>query len=137
LREMEEPVVTIARWDGLAVASLMDEVRAAVLDFAVAQSMAETTRRDLGVALREALANAAQHAYPVDHPGDVRVDVATDGEHLTVRVADEGAGAVGREPGLGVQLMRGMAERVEIGPASRGPGTVVLMEFPMAGRSEL
>ena len=99
--------------------------------------MAATTRQDVGLALGEALTNAARHAYPSDQPGEVRVDAATDGEHLSIRVTDRGAGATGRRPGLGMQLMRGVAEHVEIGPTFDGQGTVVVMEFPMRDRTPI
>jgi anti-sigma regulatory factor (Ser/Thr protein kinase) len=135
--DLEERPVATQRWRGAARTAVIDELHADVMAFARRHRMAEAPLRDLGVAVWEALVNAVRHAYRDTEPGDVELDVATDGECLTVRVADHGAGAGGRPYGLGAQIMRGLSDRLEIGPMFGGPGTVVLMEFGIGGRATL
>jgi serine/threonine-protein kinase RsbW len=135
--DLEDREVAVERWRETARADLVEKLHADVLAFAQAHEMADESRRDLAVAVWEALINAVHHAYRGTPPGDVEVDVATDGESLSVRVADHGVGAGGRSFGLGAQIMRGMADRLEIGPMAGGPGTVVVMEFGIDGRTTL
>ena len=131
--DMDEAPVVMARWDAAADPASVDLLRERVLDFADAHGIAEAPRRDVGMAVSEAFANAVHHAYP-GGSGAVTVDAATDGDLLSLRVCDHGTGVGEERLGLGVQLMRGLAERVEVSPSHDGTGTVVMMEFPMARR---
>ena len=132
--ELGDADVATARWQGPAHVPLIGEVRAGLLAFARERGMAETTLRDLRIASSEALTNAVRHAYPPAETGEVEVDAAADEECLTVRIADHGRGAQGESLGLGVQIMRGTTDRLEIGPQPTGPGSVVMMEFLVRGR---
>ena len=94
--------------------------------------MPEQRRRDVAVAVSEAVTNVVRHAYPSRVAGQVRVDAASDGECLSVRVSDQGFGGETCDSlGLGLRLMRAIADRVEVGPPMDGPGTVVDMEFSL------
>ena len=48
-----------------------------------------------------------------------------------MRVEDRGRGIDHASWGLGLGLMIALADRIEIGPSLGGPGTSVLMEFPV------
>jgi anti-sigma regulatory factor (Ser/Thr protein kinase) len=122
--------VTMARVTHEAAASAIGAVGRWVDDFAHRHGMRETS--DVNVAVTEAVKNTVRHAYPADAPGEVTVDAATDGEWLTVRVADRGCGAERAHVGLGVPLMAGLADRLEIGAGVDDVGTVVVMEFPIS-----
>ena len=124
--------VETARWDGAADTPMIDAFRGSVTDFAAAHGMDDRHRRDLGVAVEEALTNVVRHAYPFTPAGEVRVEAATDGEFLSVRIADGGVGDdERRDRGTGTSIMRGASERFERGAGLDGQGTVVLMEFAM------
>src|SRR5688572_25775414 len=118
--EREELSVATARWRGAAQVGNIAAARGGVLAFAEEHGVAETTRRDVGVAVAEVLTNVVRHAYGADDAGELEVDAATDGECLTVRIADNGRGATGEPVGLGLQLVRGMADRIEVGPTWEG-----------------
>jgi serine/threonine-protein kinase RsbW len=94
----------------------------------------EDALADLRLAVTEATANACHHAY-VDGEGDVSVllTLASDGR-LEVVVEDGGQGfdqenvetwkptELG-EDGMGLAIIRAVADDVEIGPRSNGSGT--------------
>jgi serine/threonine-protein kinase RsbW len=113
-----------------AVDAAVAQTRRWIVAFAGEHGMSAERRGGLAVAVSEAVTNVVRHAYD-DEDGEIVLDAATDGEWLSVRVADTGCGTESTSLGLGLPLMRELADRVEIGPALHGPGTVVLMEFPM------
>jgi anti-sigma regulatory factor (Ser/Thr protein kinase) len=89
-------------------------------------------RRDLVLAVAEAAANAAEHAYAFDGTGSIRVDVHREEDgSLTASVTDEGTW---REPiddperGRGLLIIRSLMDDVDI--ASDARGTVVRMRLP-------
>jgi serine/threonine-protein kinase RsbW len=89
---------------------------------------------DLRLAVTEAAANACRHAYE-DGAGDVTVHLALEGENrIEVVIEDDGAGfdreAVEEwkadelgEDGMGLAIIRAVADDVEIGPRSGSTGT--------------
>ncbi len=89
-------------------------------------------RGDVALAVTEAVANAVRHAYPSDS-GEVRVTVSVVDDRVVVSVADDGIGVCGftasRSPGdgLGLELIRALADQVRIEPGSNG--TLVEMAF--------
>jgi serine/threonine-protein kinase RsbW len=90
-------------------------------------------RRDLVLAVAEAAANAAEHAYGFDGAGVIRVDVRREEDGaLSASVADEGTW---REPvedlerGRGIRIIRALVDDVSI--ASDARGTVVHMRLPV------
>jgi anti-sigma regulatory factor (Ser/Thr protein kinase) len=126
--ESEESGVAIARFTGGASMASVGAARRWVIQFAREHGMHATA--DVALAVSEAVRTAVRHAYPPGARGDLMLDAATDGEWLTVRVADRG-GAPAASLGLGAPLVARLAHRIEIAPGDGGVGTVVLMEFPM------
>lgn len=91
---------------------------------------------DLRLAVTEAAANVCRHAYP-DGEGDVTVRLSLDpGGRLEVVVEDDGPGFDARsvndwqpaelgEDGMGLAIIRAVADEVELGARSDGAGTRV------------
>ena len=94
----------------------------------------EEALADLRLAVTEAAANACRHAYE-DGDGDVTIQLTLSDDHqLEVVVEDDGPGfetesvAEWRaeelgEDGMGLAIIRAIAEDVEIGPREDGSGT--------------
>jgi signal transduction histidine kinase len=90
------------------------------------------TRHQLALCVRESLANVVRHA----HASEVRVRLRLEPDHLRLDVEDNGVGMIpNRTPGNGLGNMKARIERLggnfEI-HSSRGKGTVVRMEVPLA-----
>ena len=128
----DDSAVTMARVTHTAGAPAIAAVRWWVEQFARRYGMRETA--DLNVVVSEAMTDAVRRASPIDATGEVVVDAATDGEWLTVRVADSGGGE-GAGAGPGLQRTARLAGRVEVAAGDGDVGTVVLMEFPMRPRA--
>lgn len=127
--EKDERAVATAHFQGPATVEAIATARRWVAAFASEHGMTGARKAEMATAVSEAVTNAVRHAYPASELGDVVVDAATDGEWLTVRIADDGCGQPGESLGLGVSLMTELSDRIELGPGPRGVGTVVLMEF--------
>ena len=94
----------------------------------------EEALADLRLAVTEAAANACRHAYE-DGQGDVTIQLTlSDDDHLEVVVEDDGPGFESEsvaewraeelgEDGMGLAIIRAIAEDVEIGPRESGSGT--------------
>lgn len=95
----------------------------------------EETIADLKLAVTEAVANAVRHAYPADDPGRVWVELSADGGKLEIAVSDEGRGLGGAEiepraeeqgeSGMGLSIIRAIADEVDVGAGADGRGTRV------------
>jgi anti-sigma regulatory factor (Ser/Thr protein kinase) len=89
-------------------------------------------REVVALAVTEALTNVVRHAYP-DRVGEalVGVDAAADGVVVSVRdfgVGGQGFSASPRSGlGLGLRLIRSLAEDVRIEPGAAG--TLIVMRF--------
>lgn len=89
---------------------------------------------DLKLAITEACGNAVRHAYP-DGLGDVSVSFAFDDEAIEMIVEDQGVGlggagaaqAPGGDSGMGMPIIRTVADEVEVHAGADGRGTVVRM----------
>ncbi len=94
----------------------------------------EEALADLRLAVTEAAANACRHAYP-DDAGEISLRLElTAGDRLEVILEDDGPGfdvaevedwrpgELG-EDGMGLAIIRAVAEEVEIGPRPSGSGT--------------
>lgn len=83
-----------------------------------------TDAEDLGLAVYEALANAAEHAYGPDQPGrTMRLLARLDRDHVTVSVIDQGRwrpSGESRYRGRGLALMRHLTTDVHIEPSTHG-----------------
>jgi len=94
----------------------------------------EEALADLRLAVTEAAANACRHAY-ADGQGDVTIQLTlSDDQQLEVIVEDDGPGFESEsvaewraeelgEDGMGLAIIRAVAEDVEIGPRESGSGT--------------
>ena len=94
----------------------------------------EEALADLRLAVTEAAANACRHAY-AEGQGDVTIQLTlSDDQQLEVIVEDDGPGFKSEsvaewraeelgEDGMGLAIIRAIAEDVEIGPREGGSGT--------------
>jgi len=96
--------------------------------------LADETLSDLKLALTEACSNSVRHAYH-DGAGHVSISFELRDDRLIIEVADDGTGfqpeADGRngddaeptEGGLGIAIIRSIADEVEIGGGANGRGS--------------
>jgi serine/threonine-protein kinase RsbW len=95
--------------------------------------VSDETLHDLKLALTEACTNSVQHAYQDGRVGTVEILYELEPDRLAVEVADQGPGfevaedANGGDPdaelsesGLGIAIIRALADEVEIGPRDDG-----------------
>jgi len=95
----------------------------------------DETLADLKLALTEACSNSVRHAYD-EHGGHVSICFELRNDRLIVEVADDGAGFVPdtgerqngddaelAEGGLGIAIIRSIADEVEIGGGAGGRGS--------------
>jgi serine/threonine-protein kinase RsbW len=94
----------------------------------------DETLADLKLALTEACSNSVRHAYG-DAGGHVEISFELREDRLVIEVADDGAGfdatGAGRrrdgeelaEGGLGIAIIRSIADEVEIGGRANGRGS--------------
>jgi serine/threonine-protein kinase RsbW len=96
---------------------------------------------DLKLALTEACSNSVRHAY-VDGEGVVQIVYDLQPDRLVIEVTDEGGGfdpedAAGgpddlSEGGLGIAIIRAIADEVEIGARANGTGSRLRFEKALA-----
>lgn len=108
--------------------------RLALTGLARVRPLSDDTLADLKLALTEACSNSVRHAYG-DAGGHVEISFELRKDRLVVEVADEGAGfdATGAAPlrdgeelaegGLGIAIIRSIADEVEIGGRADGRGS--------------
>ncbi len=89
----------------------------------------------VALAVSEAFTNAVMHAYPEGcTSGVVQIVAERHSRRIEIRVCDAGRGMeAGPSPpdGMGLSMIRQVAERVEIESRSGG-GTQIAMSFPLA-----
>jgi anti-anti-sigma factor len=117
------------RLDLPAVPASLPAIRRRLTTWLTALGMGENDRVGVMVAVGEACANAAEHAYRGTEPGAVQVTAAVDVDGvLTVRVHDDGTWRPpDRDPGdrgRGLLIMRQLVDSVSI---EGGPGTTVTL----------
>jgi serine/threonine-protein kinase RsbW len=124
---------TDAAWSLPAVPSTVRELRRRAIAFASAAGASRELTDAVALAVSEIVTNAVMHAYVGREPGPVAVQCRTDGERMSVRVIDEGAGLAARDdsPGIGHGLatVGALAQALEITSKPDGSGTVVTMSF--------
>ena len=112
--------------------SSVPQARGAALAWARERGADQETLEALALAVSEAVANAAVHAYRGREAGDVHLHLEETADGFLVSVADQGIGMSPRTDspglGLGMPLIARMAESVEVSSAERG-GTQVRMRF--------
>lgn len=96
--------------------------------------LSDETLADLKLALTEACSNSVRHAYG-DDDGHVSISFELQDDRLIVEVVDDGTGfepeAAGKmaeevelsEGGLGIAIIRSIADEVEIGGGANGRGS--------------
>ena len=94
--------------------------------------VSDETLHDLKLALTEACTNSVQHAYQDGRVGTVEILYELEPDRLAVEVADQGPGFEVAEDGnggdgdelsesgLGIAIIRAVADEVEIGPREDG-----------------
>jgi serine/threonine-protein kinase RsbW len=106
--------------------------RLALIGVSRLRELPQETLADLKLALTEACSNSVRHAYP---GGDGLVEIVYDlqPDRLVIEVADDGEGfEPGRgapagdelvEGGLGISIIRSVADELEIGARENGRGS--------------
>ena len=102
--------------------------------------LGEETLADLKLALTEACSNSIRHAYAEGRAGRVEITYELDAERIAVEVRDEGPGFEPPakelpateldeggddlvEGGLGIAIIRAIADEFELGPRNGGRGS--------------
>lgn len=105
--------------------------RLALTAIARVRPFSDETLNDLKLALTEACTNSVRHAYEEGRTGVVEIVYQLEPDRLVIEIADEGAGfkpdeveAGGNgdlsEGGLGIAIIRAVADEVEIGERETG-----------------
>ena len=108
--------------------------RLALTGLSRVRPLEEDTLADLKLALTEACSNSVRHAYD-DGEGHVEISFELSDDRLVVEVADDGSGfdpaedaaaeegAELSEGGLGIAIIRTIADELEFGDGSNGRGS--------------
>lgn len=137
-------MTTAANTDALTVrlkiparAEYITLCRLALTGIARLRSLPDETLADLKLALTEATSNSVRHAYG-DSLGCVEISYELHPDRLVIEVADEGEGFDPAdaeadaeelsEGGLGIAIIRAIADDVEIGARPGGKGSRLRFE---------
>jgi len=105
--------------------------RLALTAIAGVRPLSDETLHDLKLALTEACTNSVRHAYADGGEGEVEILYELEPDRLVVEVGDAGSGFDPEsamhgedgeldEGGLGIEIIRALADEVEIGPRDDG-----------------
>jgi serine/threonine-protein kinase RsbW len=105
--------------------------RLALTAIAGVRPVPDETLYDLKLALTEACTNSVRHAYENGREGNVEIVYELQPDRLVIEVGDEGAGFEPleggnghegelEEGGLGIEIIRALADEVEIGAREEG-----------------
>ena len=107
--------------------------RLALTGLADLRPLSDEMLADLKLALTEACSNSVRHAYGHDSDGIVEILYELHPDRLVIEVADDGTGfdpapaedSAGElaEGGLGIAIIRAVADEVEIGDRGNGKGS--------------
>ena len=114
--------------------------RLALTAIARVRPLSAETLSDLKLALTEACTNSVRHAYREGRSGTVEIVYQIEPDRLVVEVADDGTGfdpdgkiqdANGdlSEGGLGIAIIRAVADEVEIGERESGGSRLRFVKF--------
>jgi serine/threonine-protein kinase RsbW len=117
-----------------AKAEYITLVRLALSGLSQLRPLDDETLGDLKLAVTEACSNSVRHAYRDGREGAVQVSYELHRDRLVVEVSDEGEGftaAAGtasadgslNEGGLGIAIIRELADELEFGPGTSGKGS--------------
>jgi serine/threonine-protein kinase RsbW len=117
-----------------AKAEYITLVRLALSGLSQLRPLDDETLGDLKLAVTEACSNSVRHAYRDGREGAVQVNYELHPDRLVVEVSDEGEGftAAARtssadgslnEGGLGIAIIRELADELEFGPGTSGKGS--------------
>jgi serine/threonine-protein kinase RsbW len=117
-----------------AKAEYITLVRLALSGLPHLRPLSDETLGDLKLAVTEACSNSVRHAYRDGRAGAVQVIYELHPDRLVVEVRDDGAGftvaegvhgrdAALAEGGLGIAIIRELADELELGPAETGKGS--------------
>jgi serine/threonine-protein kinase RsbW len=117
-----------------AKAEYITLVRLALSGLSQSRPWPDETLGDLKLAVTEACSNSVRHAYRDGREGSVEVvyelhpdrlviEVSDDGEGFTVRERDPAQDGSLSEGGLGIAIIRELADELELGPGSGGQGS--------------
>lgn len=113
--------------------------RLALTGIARVRDLSDEVLADLKLALTEAASNSVRHAYVGEEPaGMVEISYELLPDRLVIEVTDEGEGFDPAEPdgppeelsegGLGIAIIRAIADEVEIGKQPDGRGSRLRFE---------
>jgi serine/threonine-protein kinase RsbW len=113
--------------------------RLALTGIARVRDLSDEVLADLKLALTEAASNSVRHAYSGDdHAGVVEISYELRSDRLVIEVTDEGGGFDPKEAegppeelsegGLGIAIIRAIADEVEIGKQPGGKGSRLRFE---------
>ena len=108
--------------------------RLALTGLAHLRPLSDETLGDLKLALTEACSNSVRHAYRDGRDGEVEVRYELHSDRLVVEVADDGEGFDPSElsengddelseGGLGIAIIRALADELELGDRDGGRGS--------------
>ncbi len=116
-----------------AKAEYITLVRLALSGLSQLRPLDEETLGDLKLAVTEACSNSVRHAYRDGREGAVEVSYELHSDRLVVEVRDEGEGFTAaaapsvdgslNEGGLGIAIIRELADELEFGPGTSGKGS--------------
>jgi serine/threonine-protein kinase RsbW len=112
--------------------------RLALTGIARVRALSDELLADLKLALTEAASNSVRHAYAGENVGVVEISYELLPDRLVIEVTDDGEGfdpTADRggpdelsEGGLGIAIIRAIADEVEIGTHPRGKGSRLRFE---------
>jgi serine/threonine-protein kinase RsbW len=117
-----------------AKAEYITLVRLALSGLSQLRPLSEETLGDLKLAVTEACSNSVRHAYRDGREGAVQVVYELHSDRLVVEVSDDGEGFTVdeeltgdegslNEGGLGIAIIRELADELELGPGISGKGS--------------
>ena len=117
-----------------AKAEYITLVRLALSGLSQSRELPDETLGDLKLAVTEACSNSIRHAYGDERDGSVEVVYELYPDRLVVEVSDDGPGfavpeqafgdgRVLNEGGLGIAIIRELADELELGPRAGGKGS--------------
>lgn len=117
-----------------AKAEYISLVRLALSGLSHSRDFPDETLGDLKLAVTEACSNSVRHAYSDGRDGSVEVVYELHADRLVVEVSDDGEGFTEPEArlggqgaltegGLGIAIIRELADELELGPRHGGQGS--------------